>query len=128
MIEYTLLNVLILELKIYGGPGTLYERSKFGQYDEVKNRAPYQEFPSQRLTHLYIIIDNSKDLLIASETITAFLSRPTEVSLAIHVKLEKVQKREILCKNNSMTFTLSINIWIPAEILNMMRYSLLIMA
>ena len=40
MIEYTLLNVLVLELKIYCGPDKFYERSKFGQYDEVKNRAP----------------------------------------------------------------------------------------
>ena len=40
MIEYTLLNVLILELKIYCGPDKFYGRSKFGQYDEVKNRAP----------------------------------------------------------------------------------------
>ena len=41
MIEYTLLNVLVLELKIYCGPDKFYQRSKFGQYDEVKNRAPY---------------------------------------------------------------------------------------
>ena len=40
MIEYTLLNVLVLEMKIYCGSGKLYERSKFGQYDEAKNRAP----------------------------------------------------------------------------------------
>ena len=40
MIEYTLLNVLVLELKIYCGPDKFYERSKFGQYDEVKKRAP----------------------------------------------------------------------------------------
>ena len=40
MIENTLLNVLILELKIYCGPDKFYGRSKFGQYDEVKNRAP----------------------------------------------------------------------------------------
>ena len=41
MIEYTLINVLILELKIYCGPDKFYERSKFGQYDEVKDRAPF---------------------------------------------------------------------------------------
>ena len=41
MIEYTLMNVLILELKIYCGPDKFYGRSKFGHYDEVKDRAPY---------------------------------------------------------------------------------------
>ena len=41
MIEYTLLNVLIIEKKIYCGPDKFYGRSKFGQYDEVKNRAPF---------------------------------------------------------------------------------------
>ena len=40
MIEYTLLNILISELKIYCGPDKFYGRSKFGQYDEVNNRAP----------------------------------------------------------------------------------------
>ena len=30
----------LLELKIYCGPDKFYGRSKFGQYDEVKNRAP----------------------------------------------------------------------------------------
>ena len=40
MIEYTLFNVIILELKIYCGPDKFYGRSKFGRYDEVKNRAP----------------------------------------------------------------------------------------
>ena len=38
--EYTLLNVIILKLKICCGPDKFYGRSKFGQYDEVKNRAP----------------------------------------------------------------------------------------
>ena len=32
-IEYTLLNVLIWEIKIYCGPDKFYGRSKFGQYD-----------------------------------------------------------------------------------------------
>ena len=41
MIEYTLLNVLILELKIYCGPDRFYGRSKFGRNDEVKNRDPF---------------------------------------------------------------------------------------
>ena len=41
MIEFTLLNVLILKLKIYCGPDKFYGRSKFGQYDEVKDRAPF---------------------------------------------------------------------------------------
>ena len=41
MIEYTLLKVLILELKIYCGQDKFYGRSKFGQYDDVKNRDPY---------------------------------------------------------------------------------------
>ena len=41
MIEYTLLHVLILELKIYCGPDKFYGRSKFGQYDEVKNRVTF---------------------------------------------------------------------------------------
>ena len=40
MIANTLMNVLILELKIYCGPDKFYGRSKFGQYDEVKDRAP----------------------------------------------------------------------------------------
>ena len=35
------MNVLILELKIYCGPDKFCGRSKFGQYDEVKDRAPY---------------------------------------------------------------------------------------
>ena len=41
MIEYTLLNVLMLALKIYCGPDKFYGRSNFGQYDELKNRAPF---------------------------------------------------------------------------------------
>ena len=41
MIEYTLLNVLLLELKIYCVPDKFYRWLKFGQYDEVKNRAPF---------------------------------------------------------------------------------------
>ena len=41
MIEYTLMNVLILELKLYCSPDTFYGRSKFGQYDEVNDRAPF---------------------------------------------------------------------------------------
>ena len=41
MIEYTLLNILISELKMYCGPDKFYGWSKFGQYDEVNNRAPY---------------------------------------------------------------------------------------
>ena len=36
----TLLNVLILELKINRGPDKFYGRSKFGQHDREKNRAP----------------------------------------------------------------------------------------
>ena len=42
MIEYTLMNVLILELRIYYGPDEFYGRSKFGQYDEVKDRVPLE--------------------------------------------------------------------------------------
>ena len=30
----------MLELKVYCGPDKFYERSKFGQYDKEKNRAP----------------------------------------------------------------------------------------
>ena len=45
MIEYTLLYVLILELRIYCGPDKFYGRSKFGQYDEVKNRASFVNNP-----------------------------------------------------------------------------------
>ena len=41
VIEFTLWNVLILELKIYCGSDKFYGRSNFGQYDEVKNRAPF---------------------------------------------------------------------------------------
>ena len=45
MIEYTLMNVLLeiemeIELKLYCGPDKFYGRSKFGQYDEVNDRAP----------------------------------------------------------------------------------------
>ena len=36
------MNVLILELKLYCGPDKFYGRSKFGQYDEVNDRAPLQ--------------------------------------------------------------------------------------
>ena len=36
--EYTLLSVLILELKVFCGQDKIYERSKFGQYDEKKNQ------------------------------------------------------------------------------------------
>ena len=42
MIKFTLLNVLMLELKVYCGPAKFYGRSKFGQYDKEKNRAPSQ--------------------------------------------------------------------------------------
>ena len=35
------MNVLILELKLYCGPEKFYGRSKFGQYDEVNDRAPF---------------------------------------------------------------------------------------
>ena len=38
--EFTLLNVLMVEMKIKCGPDKFYGRSKFGQYDEVKNRDP----------------------------------------------------------------------------------------
>ena len=34
------MNKLILELKICCGQDKFYGRSKFGQYDEVKDRAP----------------------------------------------------------------------------------------
>ena len=44
MIEHTLMNVLILELKLYCGPDKFYGRSKFGQYDEVNDRAPFNLF------------------------------------------------------------------------------------
>ena len=40
MIEYTLWNVLILELKVYCGSDKFYSRSKLGQYGKEKNRAP----------------------------------------------------------------------------------------
>ena len=51
MIEYTLLNVLVLEFKIYCGPDKFYERSKFGQYDEVKNRAPSVKYRFRIMYH-----------------------------------------------------------------------------
>ena len=67
VIEYTLLNVLILELKIYCGPYKFYGRSKFGQYDEVKNRAPSFQI-------LYILIMRStyghQDLRFCKTVIT----------------------------------------------------------
>ena len=47
MIENTLLNVLISEFKIYCGPDKFYGQSKFGQFDVVKNRAPYTYVPTQ---------------------------------------------------------------------------------
>ena len=40
--DYTLLNVLILELKVYCGQEEFYGPSKFGQYDTKKNRARFQ--------------------------------------------------------------------------------------
>ena len=40
MAEYTLLNVLMLEMKVSRGPDKLDGRSKFGQYDKEKNRVP----------------------------------------------------------------------------------------
>ena len=43
MIEYTLLNVLILKMNIYYCRDKFYERPKFGQYDEVKNDAPVKD-------------------------------------------------------------------------------------
>ena len=63
MIEYTLLNVLILELKIYCGPDKFYGRSKFGQYDEVKNRAPFNHITSIKsfdFSTLYTTIPHDK--------------------------------------------------------------------
>ena len=47
MIEYTLLNVLMVELKIYYCPDKFYGPSKFGQYDGVKNRAPFTLWATQ---------------------------------------------------------------------------------
>ena len=38
MIEYTLLNVLLLELNVYSGPDKFYGRSKFGQNDKEKEK------------------------------------------------------------------------------------------
>ena len=40
MIEYTLLNVLMLELKVYCGSNKFYSQSKLGKYDKENNRAP----------------------------------------------------------------------------------------
>ena len=40
-IEY---RYILSELKIYCGPDKFYGWSKFGQYDEVNNRAPYFEY------------------------------------------------------------------------------------
>ena len=42
VIEFTLLNVLILKLNVYCGPDKFYERSKLGQNDKEKNRAPLE--------------------------------------------------------------------------------------
>ena len=49
VIEYTLMNVLKLELKIYCGPDKFYGRSKFGQYDEINDRAPYNLVSTEQL-------------------------------------------------------------------------------
>ena len=54
MIEYTLLNVLILELKVFCGPDKFYGRSKFGQYDTDKNRAPSLKYESCCKKRMYI--------------------------------------------------------------------------
>ena len=43
LLEYTLMNELISELKVYCGPDKLYGQSNFGQYDKEKNRVLYQE-------------------------------------------------------------------------------------
>ena len=40
MIEYTLFNLFILKLKVYCVLDKFYGRSKFGQDDKEKNRAP----------------------------------------------------------------------------------------
>ena len=59
VIWYTLLNVLILKLNIYCCQDKFYERSKFGQYDEVKNDAPLKtiDFLMKywKLTHSYTL-------------------------------------------------------------------------
>ena len=51
MIEYTLLNVLILELKVHYVLDKFYGRSKFGQYDKEKNRYPYTSLLEK---HVYL--------------------------------------------------------------------------
>ena len=58
MIEYTLLNILISELKIYCGPDKFYGWSKFGQYDEVNNRAPSNEDMCLSHLHIHDIVHN----------------------------------------------------------------------
>ena len=59
--ERTLLKVLVLELKIYCGPDKFYERSKFGQNDEVKNRGP---FNLMTVTFLFKFSVDVEDLVI----------------------------------------------------------------
>ena len=52
MIEYILLNVFILELKIYCGPDKFYGRSKLGQYYEAKNRAPFIKYTGRYVDYI----------------------------------------------------------------------------
>ena len=54
VLEYTPLNVLVLELKVhvYCGPDKFYGRSKFGQYDKDKNRSPSNK--DQQLKKMYV--------------------------------------------------------------------------
>ena len=49
------MNVLILELKMYCGPDKFYGRSKFGQYDEVKNRAPFYRMTDRNIICITIL-------------------------------------------------------------------------
>ena len=56
--DYTLLNVLILELKVYCGPDIFYVQSKFGQCDKEKNRATFDE-RKKRMTQALLHDENT---------------------------------------------------------------------
>ena len=69
MIEYTLLNVFILKLKIYCDPDKFYGLSKFGQYDEVKDRAPLEYTHISADTFLQQTIWNNKYVCYKGKTL-----------------------------------------------------------
>ena len=96
MIEYTLLNVLVLELKIYSGPDKFYERSKFGQYDEVNNRAPLYGMLSNWLYEKRLLLrcihHFKSDLINKMDHMRISGTEPSSVILNQKKVIQKVEK------------------------------------